>query len=100
MTKVALLVELKAKPGKEQELATFLINEQPLIAAEPATVGWFVVRLDIQTFAIFHTFNEEAGLQSHLNGPIPAALMAIADNLLAEPPQIRHADILADLLPA
>ena len=33
MTKVALLVELKAKSGKEQELATLLINEQPLILA-------------------------------------------------------------------
>lgn len=39
MTKVALVVELKTKPGKEQELATFLTSEQPLVAAEPATVS-------------------------------------------------------------
>jgi quinol monooxygenase YgiN len=99
MTKVAVLVELKAKPGKEQELATFLIDEQPLIAAEPFTVGWFAIRLDPQTFAILHAFDGEAGLQAHLSGPSAAALLARADELLASPPQLRQAQVLADLLP-
>jgi quinol monooxygenase YgiN len=99
MTKVALLVELKAKLGKEQELATFLINERPLIAAEPFTLAWFVLRLDTQTFAIVHAFDGEAGLQAHMEGAIPAALMARAEELLAEPPQLRHSEVLADLLP-
>jgi quinol monooxygenase YgiN len=98
MTKVAVLVELKAKPGKEQELATFLINEQQLIAAEPFTVSWFVMRLDAQTFTIFHAFDGEDGLQTHMNGPIAAALLARADELLAEPPQLRQAEVLVDLL--
>ena len=97
MTKVAVLVELKSKPGKEQALATLLINDQPLIAAEPFTVSWFVMRLDLQTFIIFHAFDGEDGLQTHMSGPIAAALLARADELLAEPPQLRQAEVLADL---
>ena len=85
MTKLALLVELTAKPGREEQLAAFLAGAQPL-----------AVRLDSQTFAIFDAFNDETGRQAHLKGPIAAALMAHADELLASPPQIRNADVLAD----
>ncbi len=98
MTKVALLVELKAKPGREEQLAAFLAGAQPLAVAEPGTVVWFAVRLDSRTFAIFDAFNDESGRQAHLNGQIAAALMAHADELLASPPQIRNADVLADKL--
>jgi len=98
MSKLALLVELKAKPGKEEELAAFLTGAQPLAVAEPATVVWFAVRLDAQNFAIFDAFNEETGREAHLNGPIAAALMAHADELLAGSPRIRKADVLADVL--
>jgi quinol monooxygenase YgiN len=99
MTTCALLVELKAKPGKEEELASFLASARPLAEAEPDTVTWFAVRLDIHTFAIFDAFDHEAGRQAHLSGPIAAALMAHADALLAVPPSIRKADVLADVLP-
>ena len=98
MTKVALFVELKAKPGMEQKLADFLAGAQPLAVAEPATTVWFALRLDAQTFGIFDAFPDEAGRQAHLNGPIAAALMANAKELLAVPPQIRKADVLADKL--
>ncbi len=46
MTSVALYVELKAKPGKEDEVAAFLAGAQSLVAAEPGTVAWFAVRFD------------------------------------------------------
>jgi quinol monooxygenase YgiN len=99
MTKEALLVELKAKPGKEEELARFLTGAQQLAIAEPATTAWFAIRLDTQTFAIFDAFPNEAGRQEHLNGPIANALKANADRLLVQPPQIRKANVLADKLP-
>jgi quinol monooxygenase YgiN len=99
MTKFSLLVELKAKPGKEEALKAFLAGAQPLAAAEPGTTAWFAVRLDARTFAIFDAFENEAGREAHLSGPIAAALMAHADELLATAPQIRKADVLADVLP-
>jgi quinol monooxygenase YgiN len=100
MTKKALLVELKAKAGKEQQLAAFLESARPLADAEPATIAWFAIRIDADTFAIFDAFGDEAGRQAHLDGPIAAALMAHAEELLASPPDIRKADVLADKLPA
>jgi quinol monooxygenase YgiN len=99
MTRFALSVELKARPGKEEQVAAFLAGAQSLVAAEAGTIAWFAVRLDAQTFAIFDVFSDEAGRQAHLNGAVAAALMAHADELLASPPQIRMADVLADKLP-
>ncbi len=100
MTTVSLYVELKAKPGKEEEVAAFLASAQSLVAAEPGTVAWFAVRYDESTFAIFDAFDNEAGREAHLTGQVAAALMAHAGELLATAPQIRKADVLADKLPA
>lgn len=100
MTRHALYVELKARPGKEDELAAFLSGAKPLVDAEPATRVWFGVRFDNETFAIFDAFDDEAGRDAHLNGAVAAALMARAAELLASAPQIRHAGVLADKLPA
>ena len=99
MTKVSLYVELKAKPGKEEEVAAFLAGAQSLVVAEPGTIAWFAVRFDKSTFAIFDAFNDESGRNAHLNGKVAAALMARAGELFAVAPQIRKPDVLADKLP-
>src|ERR1700752_1104495 len=98
MTKPALLVQLRAKPGKEEALAAFLAGARALAAAESVTLAWFAMRLGPDAFAVFDTFADEQGRQAHLEGPIAAALMAHADELLAVPPQIHRADVLADTL--
>lgn len=96
MTRLALFVELKAKPGKEEDVAAFLAGARDLVAAEAGTMAWFAVRFDASTFAIFDAFDEESGRQAHLNGQVAAALMARAGELFAEAPQIRSPDVLAD----
>jgi len=96
---VALFVRLEAKPGKEADVAEFLKGGLPLAEAEPATIAWFGVRLGPSTFAIFDAFPDEAGRQAHLAGKVAAALMAKAGDLLAQPPAIRKADVLAAKLP-
>jgi quinol monooxygenase YgiN len=98
-TRVGLFVELKAKPGKEAEVASFLAGARGLAVAEPLTVTWFAVRFDSQTFGIFDAFESDEGRQAHLKGPIAAALMQHAAELLAKAPEIRHAEVLADKLP-
>lgn len=100
MTHFALYVELKAKPGKEEEVAAFLASARSLVLAEAATVAWFAVRFDKATFAIFDAFDDEAGRTTHLNGAVAAALMANAAELLAVAPEIRKPTVLADKLPA
>jgi quinol monooxygenase YgiN len=95
MVKLALLVRLEAKPGKEVELAAFLSSALPLAQGEPGTISWFAFRIGSSTFGIFDTFDDEAGRQAHLSGPIAAALMAKAPELLAKPPVIEKLDLLA-----
>jgi quinol monooxygenase YgiN len=96
---VALYVALEAKPGKEEAVAEFLRQGKPLVEAEPATIAWFGVRLGPSSFAIFDAFPDEAGRQAHLSGKVAASLMQKAGDLLAQPPSIRKADVLASKLP-
>lgn len=95
MVKVGLWVPLEAKPGKEAEVADFLKSALPLAEQEPGTIAWFVVQTGPSTFGIFDVFDDEEGRQTHLSGPIAAALMSKADELLAVAPDINNLDVLA-----
>ncbi len=95
MVQVGLYVKLQAKPGKETELERFLAGALPLANAEAGTVVWFALRLGGGGFAIFDAFADEGGRKAHLEGPIAAALMAKASELLAEAPAIHRVDVLA-----
>ena len=99
MVKVALLVRLEAKPGKEAAVEKFLTGALPLANQEATTPVWFALRLGPTTFGIFDAFANDAGRQTHLSGPIAAALMANAAELLAKAPQIEQVDLLAVKLP-
>lgn len=95
MVRVALLVRLQAKPGKEADVARFLEGGLALANQEATTPIWFALRLGPATFGIFDAFTDDAGRKAHLAGQIAAALMAKAPELLAQPPQIEHVDVLA-----
>ena len=97
--KVALLVRLEAKPGKENEVEQFLRGGLEIVQDEPATTTWYALRLGPSTFGIFDTFPDDSGRQAHLSGRVAAALMAKAGELLSKPPQIEKVDILAAKLP-
>lgn len=93
MVRVALLVWLQAKPGKEAEVARFL--EDGLALANQEMPIWFALKLGPATFGIFDAFADEAGRKAHLAGQIAKALMAKAAELLAEPPHIEQVEVLA-----
>jgi quinol monooxygenase YgiN len=99
MLKVSLYVRLEAKPGKEQDVAAFLMQGLQMANQETTTPLWFALRIGPTTFAIFDAFSDEAGRQAHLNGPIAKALMAQAANLLAVPPVIEPMEVLGVKLP-
>jgi quinol monooxygenase YgiN len=86
-------------PGKEQVVAEFLSGALPLAQAEPDTITSYALRISNNEFAIVDTFPSDKGRQAHLNGPIAAALMANAADLLAEPPRIEQVDVLASKIP-
>jgi len=95
MVRVALLVRLQAKPGKEAEVARFLEGGLALANQEASTPIWFALKFGPATFGIFDAFTDETGRKAHLAGQIAAALMAKAPELLAQPPQIEQVDVLA-----
>ena len=90
-----LLALLEAKPGKGDELASFLEQGRALAVEEEGTVTWYAFKLSDTTYGIFDTFEGEDGRQAHLNGQIPAALGQVAGDLLAKDPDIRTTDIIA-----
>jgi quinol monooxygenase YgiN len=90
----SLVVRLVAKPGKEEEVAAFLAGAEPLALAESFTPVWFALRTARDVFYIVDAFADDAARSQHLGGPIAAALMAKAGELLAQPPAIERADVL------
>ena len=95
----SLFVRLEAKPGKENDVAAFLKQGLELANQEKTTPVWFALRFGPTSFAIFDAFEDEAGRQTHLAGPIAKALMAKAPDLLATPPAIERVDVLGAKLP-
>jgi quinol monooxygenase YgiN len=99
MVRVGLYVQLEAKPGKEKDVKAFLEGGLALANEERGTTVWFALQMGPSTFGIFDAFADDTGRQAHLSGPIAAALMAKAGELLASPPEIRKLDVLAAKIP-
>jgi quinol monooxygenase YgiN len=99
METLAMFAVLEAKPGREQDVESFLRSALPMARAERGTVGWYALRLGPARFGIFDTFRDRSGRDAHLAGEIASALFASAEELLASPPVIEQADVLAAKAP-
>lgn len=96
---VSLVVKLVAKDETAEEVGEFLAGAVELANDEAGTIVWFALRTDQTTFWIVDAFSSEVERQAHLDGPIAAALMANAERLLAAPPEILPAQVLAAKVP-
>jgi quinol monooxygenase YgiN len=96
---VAFVAKLVAKAETADEVAGFLAGAVGLANDEAGTVVWFALRTDETTFWIVDAFPGPDERQAHIEGPIAAALLANADRLLAQPPEILPADVLAAKVP-
>jgi quinol monooxygenase YgiN len=99
MVTVGLWARLEAKPGREDDVASFLVNARDIVDAESRTAAWFALRLGPTTFGIFDAFPDEEGRDAHLAGRVAAALGDKASDLFAEAPAIEKLDVLASKLP-
>jgi quinol monooxygenase YgiN len=97
--KVALFVRLEAKPGKEADIESFLLNGLSIVQDEPSTISWYAIKLGPSTFGIFDTFADDSGRQEHLSGRVAAALKAKTTDLFSQPPTIEKVNVLAVKLP-
>jgi quinol monooxygenase YgiN len=95
MPKLAIWVQLEAKPGKEHEVEEFLKAGATLAEKEAGTNTWYGVKLGPTSFGVFDTFADEEGRNAHLNGEIAKALFAKAPELFAKPPEVHKIDVVA-----
>ena len=95
MEKLALLVTLKAKPGKEAEVEQFLKGGLALVQQEPDTQNWYALKISEGKYGIFDTFNDEKGRDAHLSGKVAEALMANAADLFSTAPAIEKVELIA-----
>lgn len=98
MVSKALLVRLEALPGKETELADFLIGARAIVMEEPGTVSWFAIQFGPSTFGVYDVFPDDAARDAHLAGGVGQALGPNTGVLFSEP-QIERIDILAEKMP-
>ena len=99
MAKFALLVELKAKPGKESEVEAFLEKEASLVRGEPGTLSWHAAKVEGEpgVYRIFDTFNDEVAREAHLNGEAGQELVVAvnAGVLFSAAPKIYRLQVFA-----
>lgn len=96
MDKLSIWAEIKAKPGKEQQVEEFLKSALPLAEAETGTTTWYALKLSPNTFGIFDTFADEEGRKAHLSGEIAKALFSEETKAMLDgEPVIKQSEILA-----
>ena len=97
MAKLALLVELNAKPGKESEVEAFLAKEASLVKGEPGTLSWHAAKVEGESglYRIFDTFDDEAAREAHLNGEAGRELAEKADELFSAAPKVYRLQVVA-----
>jgi hypothetical protein len=84
---LGLLAMLEARPGKGDELGTFLIAARDLAVAEEGTVTWYAFKISDTCYGIFDTFATDDARTAHIDGQIPAALANVSADLLASAPE-------------
>jgi quinol monooxygenase YgiN len=97
MAKFALLVELKAKPGKESEIEAFLEKEATIVRGEPGTLSWHAAKVEGEpgVYRIFDTFDDEGARETHLNGEAGRELEANAEKLFSVAPKVYRLRVVA-----
>ncbi|MEV6841464.1 antibiotic biosynthesis monooxygenase [Streptomyces sp. NPDC051133] len=96
---VGLVARIESKPEYASQVEELLRGALKLAKEEEQTVAWFAFREGPTTFGIFDTFADDEGRAAHLSGQIAAALMGVADTMLAAPPEIRQVDVLGAKVP-
>lgn len=99
MPAYGFFVEFEAQVGKEDDVATFLVDAKTLVDAEPGTLAWFAFRTGPTSFRIFDAFETEEDRATHLQGKVREAIVARGDELFSVPPTITPVDVLAAKLP-
>ena len=97
MAKFALLVELKAKPGKESEVEVFLEKEATLVRKEPGTLSWHAAKVEGEpgVYLVIDTIDDEAAREAHMNGEAGQELVEKTEELFSVSPNVHRLQVVA-----
>jgi quinol monooxygenase YgiN len=84
---IQLIAYLVAKPGKEEALASALLDIVPAVRQEPGCIVYtpHASRDDACTIVMYEVWKDQEALDVHAAGANLAGLAAKFDELLAEP---------------
>ncbi|KAK3045997.1 hypothetical protein LTR09_012476 [Extremus antarcticus] len=92
----AFFIHLEAKPGNEEQLASFLRDINDGVNKEPGTGPWFGTRFSKSTFCIFEAFPDVEARNAHVHGPGGQNFgrLEYLKDTLAYPARIHRLDVL------
>lgn len=90
---------LEAQPGREDDVAAFLLEAKTLVDREPGTRSWSGFRSGPTSFGIFDVFDNEHDRDAHLHGEVRKALENRGAELFSRAPVITAVDVLAEKQP-
>src|SRR3546814_18635148 len=93
MAKLAILLNIEARSGKEADVEALLLDALPLARAEAGTRGWYAFQSGPSKFGIFDTFDDAAGRHAHLEGEVARFLLEPPEDLQAAPTPVPNLEI-------
>jgi quinol monooxygenase YgiN len=97
MNSVAGVIPFKAKPGQGEEVARLIAAALPHVEREHGTPLWLVLRSNAEPDTVFlvDLFCDVAGRDAHMNGEAARQIFATVPPLLASPPIVHPAELIA-----
>ena len=96
---VGVVARFEFLPGNEGEVGEFFAAGKAIVEGQPASTGWFAIRVDATNYMAFACFASEADREALLAAGGPA-LSRQAKHLFAGPPSFERVDVVAARLPA
>ena len=99
MTAVGVLARFEFLPGHDDEVAQFFAAGRQIVESQPATTGWYAVRVSPTAYAAFAVFASEADREALLaaGGPVLSRKYA---HLFAGPPSFDQVDVVESRPPS
>jgi len=97
MQKFAFYAQLKAKPGKEDELEAFIKQGDIQTRNDPTIIRAFSMKGAVSgTYSFFDCFETEAARAEHLEGEAAKQLASVSASLLSEAPLIHLLEVVRE----
>ena len=98
MAKTGLLIDMKCKPGRDDDVEAMLRDVLPMAREDPATQAWIAVRFARERYGIFGEFADGTARETHLRGPLVRALKGHKGDLFSRAPELHKIDIVEDVV--